>query len=154
MEDERILKGMIPWTRKEFDLINRYLFELLKKPKDDWSMQIHEPAGLGLGPFHPMSQVYDYFSKQYKNTVLFNAHFVRYNKIISFLQAHEMRMKEEGFMVKKSGVPMIKDELLDVLCFASYSAVGEDDQPAFNCDEIVKFTKQKISGKNPFRDHS
>ncbi|MBF0479535.1 MAG: hypothetical protein HQL26_08630 [Candidatus Omnitrophica bacterium] len=152
MEDDRIVKGIIPWTRKEFELVNRYLFQLLQKPKDDWSRDIQEPAGLSLGPYHPMAQVYDYFSKRYKNEVLYNAHFIRYNKIISFLQEYEARLKEAGLLLKKQNVPLIKDELLDVLCFAPFSAQGEGGQLTFSADDIIKLAKQKINGENPFKE--
>jgi len=118
MENEKITKGLIPWSKDEFQKVNSHLYKILQTPRDDWDLKYD--SDIGLDPFHPLSQISKYMKKRYKNKALFQAHLVRYNNMIRFLREYEQDLIKENLLIKDQSIQQIKEALLLSLCILPY----------------------------------
>jgi len=140
MFDDDILHGNISWTKEGFQEVNTFLAELLKKPKDDWSLTPSR-HNLFLSPFDPMGQVAKFLQSKYPHEYLWQAHLVRYNNIIRFFQENQEALVKNKLLVLKKPAPYIKDKLLVCLCKISYGEKREVQNTTefiFSFEEVIR----------------
>jgi len=150
MDIEDISKGLIPWDKRGFQLVNSKLTKLLNTPKDDWDLSsdfsfLKDDVAENIfkaNPFAPMGQIARFMQKMYSDKRTFMAHFFRYNNIIRFLKEYEEGLCREGFIRRDANNHMIKDELLETLCMLPFSetreSYGEVEEYGFSYNEVVE----------------
>ena len=162
MNFEKITKGLIPWTSDEFNEIKAQFHAILQKPKDDWDIETKKTFlpdekktkwdTPGLDPYHPMAQLKILMIKKYPDQEKAMAHFFRYNKIIKFLQDHELRLRKEKLMQQGKNPAYIKNELIECLCTMPYATKKETfdnkNEYKFCYNTITEKTKELIDRKS------
>jgi len=146
-DQEKIVKGLIPWTDKEFQEVNHFLYNLLQRPKDDWDLS-RVPDRLPVSAFEPMGQVAKHLRKKYLNDLLFKAHFVRFNNIIRFLQEHKSELIDQDLLKDNRKVPLIKSHLIGALCEMAYTEERSNpegfEEYVFSYSDVMKQIKKDL----------
>ena len=140
MFKDDIIQGKIPWTAEGFQEVNTFLAQLLKTPKDDWSLTPSRYK-TAISPFDPMGQVTKFLQEKYPQEHLWQAHLVRYNNIIRFFQDHQEALIQKNLLILKQPTPYIKDTLLKRLCQMPYGEQRERQgivEHVFSLEDVLK----------------
>ena len=151
-------KGMIPWSREEFNWVNdtfKKRFKILKNGRDldaeygEFKEGMFKAMGRQPKKFDNTILLGEIFLERYPDQVEYTAHFVRHHLIINFLDKYMNELVKEGFWDLKGHDAGIKLQLIDSLCTLVYSLEqidgSGDKSHTFLYPEVIDATWAKIN---------
>ncbi len=159
---KKIHRGLIPWSRTEFNKVTQEFHGLLQKPKDDWNLKRHQFSILDdetgkvenyqINPFNNSAQFSELMLKKYPDETEFMAHSLRHAEIMMFINDSKEDLIKEGFLIQEEKELLIKEELIESLCVLpfSFKILNEDGEEEFHFSyqEVVDRTWKTIGKKN------
>jgi hypothetical protein len=137
-------KGMVPWSRDEFNWIEAEFHRLRANQKGaDKSPGIHVDK-IGMDNLFLLMEI---FQERYSNE--FMTHFIRHQQMLQFLVLHQGDLIQDG-LIRQEGARLIyHTALIDTLCFLTLSqeklGPNGDKIYTFSYQEVVKEAKPRLN---------
>lgn len=131
-------KGLIPWSKEEFNWVEAEFHRLRAKQKGaNKSPGIHIETGIG--SMDNLILLFKIFQGRYSDEV-FMAHFIRHQQMLEFLSARKDGLIKEG-LIREDGLRTVyQSVLIETLCV--FPLTQEKLGP--NGDKIYTFSYQEV----------
>jgi hypothetical protein len=138
-------KGMIPWSRDEFNWIEAEFHRLRDQKGGKKTPGIHvEKNG-----FDNLLLLMKIFQGRYSNEVEHMANFIRHQQLLGFLSEHKNGLIQEGLIKEEGASTIYHTVLIDTLCFLplSQEKLGPhgDKIYTFSYSEVVNTAKPRLN---------
>lgn len=160
IDEIRALRGLVPWSAREYDWIiaefdrrrakRQENFEMAKE-FEDLKVGMKSLTGKELQNFQQMVLIGDIFHRRYPDQAQYKAHFYRFHSINRFLQTYHTELLKLKFIDVKNGKHHILPQLIDSLCTLEYNLDEEDESGNPSCffvySQVINATKTKINAR-------
>ncbi len=148
--------GLMPWSASEYHEVLEEVHRLMETPHDDWDRrpqkftiydeETGEEAAFEVNVDDIAFQIDNLMLKRYaaepQDVVL--SHVYRLRMIFGFIEGNLERLGAEGLIEDEPEGMQATDALIEVLTTARYQATtmeGDEEIPAFDCDQVVEEAK-------------
>ena len=131
-------KGMVPWSRDEFNWIEAEFHRLRAHQKGvSKSPGIHIETGIG--SMDNLILLMEIFQGRYSNEE-FMAHFIRHQQLLEFLSEKKDDLIKEGLIKEDGSRTIYQSVLIDTLCVLPLT----QEKLGPNGDKIYTFSYQEV----------
>ena len=141
-------KGMVPWSRDEFNWIEAEFHRLRANQKGvNKSPGIH--IDTGIGSMDNLFLLMKIFQERYSNEVESMAHFIRHQQLLEFLSVKKDDLIKEGLIKEDGSRTIYQSVLVDTLCVLplTQEKLGPNGHKiyTFSYQEVVNVAKVRLN---------
>ena len=131
-------KGLVPWSREEFNWVEAEFHRLRAKQKGaNKSPGIHIETGIG--SIDNLILLMEIFQGRYSNEE-FMAHFIRHQQLLEFLSMKKDDLIKEGLIKEDGSKTIYQSVLIDTLCVLGLT----QEKLGPHGDKIYTFSYQEV----------